>query len=88
MTDARNADDDIPLADTAAVRRPDVQPDTQGEPLLEAELGEQGQGDLGEGDDHPHSGDAPEDLRSEGPVGAVHETSVQDDGEGHHERHR
>lgn len=94
MTDASSADDDIPQADTAATQRPDVQPDTQGVPPLEAELGEQGQGDLAEGDDRPHSGDAPDDLRAEAPAGAVHESSSgpqqdapqggtpQDEGEG------
>lgn len=41
------------------------QPETQGDEPLEAELGEEGQGDLAPEDDRaPHSGDAPTDLRT------------------------
>jgi hypothetical protein len=40
------------------------QPETQGDEPLEAELGEDGQGDLAPEDEGlPHSGDAPSDLR-------------------------
>jgi hypothetical protein len=40
------------------------QPETQGDGPLEAELGEDGQGDLAPEDEGlPHSGDAPSDLR-------------------------
>ncbi|PVE97944.1 hypothetical protein [Microbacterium sp. TPD7012] len=41
------------------------QPETQGDEPLEAELGEDGQGDLAREDEGtPHSGDAPTDLRT------------------------
>lgn len=41
------------------------QPETQGEEPLEAELGEDGQGDLSPADENSaHSGDAPTDLRT------------------------
>ncbi|GAA2939033.1 hypothetical protein GCM10010458_24560 [Microbacterium luteolum] len=41
------------------------QPETQGDEPLEAELGEDGQGDLAAEDEGgPHSGDAPTDLRT------------------------
>ncbi|KJQ52483.1 hypothetical protein [Microbacterium sp. SA39] len=40
------------------------QPETQGDEPLEAELGEDGQGDLAPEDDGQHSGDAPDDLRT------------------------
>lgn len=65
--------DDVPAADAAIVGRPDLQPDSQGDVPLAAELGEDGQGDLAEGDEHLHSGDAPDDLRVSGPSGEVHE---------------
>ena len=40
------------------------QPETQGEDALEAELGDDGQGDLAPEDEGAqHSGDAPQDLR-------------------------
>lgn len=39
------------------------QPESQGDEPLEAELGDDGQGDLAPGDDEPGSGDAPRDLR-------------------------
>lgn len=39
------------------------QPETQGDEPLEAELGDDGQGDLAPGDDDPGSGDVPGDLR-------------------------
>lgn len=39
-------------------------PETQGDDVLEAELGDDGQGDLApEGEGRQHSGDAPADLR-------------------------
>ncbi len=41
------------------------QPDTQGDDPLEAELGEDGQGDIDLGDLADPSGDAPRDLRVE-----------------------
>jgi len=69
MTDSMNAADDVPGPDAAIAGRPDLQPDTQGDPPLEAELGEDGQGDL-DGEDG-HSGDGPEDLRSSAPAGPV-----------------
>lgn len=41
-----------------------AQPETQGDVPLEAELGDDGQGDLAPEDEGPqHSGDAPSDLR-------------------------
>lgn len=41
-----------------------LQPETQGDEPLEAELGEDGQGDLAPEDEgSQHSGDAPTDLR-------------------------
>lgn len=67
-------DEDMPDQDSAIVGRPGLQPDTQDDVPLEAELGEDGQGDLAEGDSgRQHSGDAPEDLRTEAPSGDVHE---------------
>jgi|GEM_PF-2855762 len=71
MTDSMNTDGDMPEPDAAIVGRPDLQPDTQGDPPLDADLGDDGQGDLdGEG---RHSGDAPDDLRSQAPSGPVEE---------------
>lgn len=43
----------------------EAEPDTQGSDPLEADLGEDGQGDMAEGEDGAHSGDAPDDLRVE-----------------------
>ncbi|MEJ6553781.1 hypothetical protein PQI51_01925 [Microbacterium esteraromaticum] len=63
---------DVPAADAAVAGRPDLQPDSQGDDPLEAELGDDGQGDLAEGDGRQHSGDAPDDLRTEAPSGDVH----------------
>lgn len=41
-----------------------AQPETQGEDSIDAEIGENGQGDLAPEDEGaPHSGDAPTDLR-------------------------
>lgn len=40
-----------------------AQPETQGEDPVDAELGEEGQGDLAPGDEPAASGDAPRDLR-------------------------
>lgn len=41
-----------------------LQPETQGDEPIEAELGEEGQGDLAPEDEgNGHSGDAPTDLR-------------------------
>ncbi|MEV7632210.1 hypothetical protein AB0N64_07370 [Microbacterium sp. NPDC089318] len=65
--------DEIPAADANIAGRPDLQPDSQGDVPLDAELGEDGQGDLAEGDEQQHSGDAPDDLRTAGPSGEVHE---------------
>lgn len=80
MTDSMNSAEDVPQPDSAVVGRPDLQPDTQDDPPLEAELGEDGQGDLdGEG---LHSGDAPEDLRTDAPSGPVEERSGGDDHRG------
>ncbi|WP_309128358.1 hypothetical protein [Microbacterium sp.] len=76
MSDAAGVPDDaedMPKQDSAIVGRPDLQPDTQDDVPLEAELGDDGQGDLAEGDARQHSGDAPEDLRTEAPSGEVHE---------------
>lgn len=43
----------------------DEQPETQGEEALEAELGDDGQGDISPEDEGVgHSGDAPTDLRT------------------------
>ncbi|WP_435748543.1 hypothetical protein [Microbacterium sp. PMB16] len=48
-----------PLANSTA------QPETQGDEPLDAELGEDGQGDLAPEDEgSAHSGDAPSDLRT------------------------
>lgn len=68
-TDSMDAADDVPASDAAIVGRPDLQPDTQGVLPLDAELGDDGQGDLdGEG---RHSGDGPDDLRSSATSGPV-----------------
>lgn len=76
-SDSLIPDDDstteIPTADAAVTGRPELQPDTQGDEPLDAELGDDGQGDLAEGDEQLHSGDAPTDLRTEAPSGEVHE---------------
>ncbi|WP_313356650.1 hypothetical protein [Microbacterium sp.] len=76
-SDSMNHDDastaEVPPADAAVVGRPDLQPDSQGDEPLDAELGDDGQGDLAEGDEQLHSGDAPTDLRTEAPSGEVHE---------------
>ncbi|GAA2885765.1 hypothetical protein [Microbacterium esteraromaticum] len=69
--------DEVPAADAAVAGRPDLQPDSQGDAPLDAELGEDGQGDLAEGDGSQHSGDAPGDLRTQAPSGEVHEQSAQ-----------
>ncbi|MDQ0615434.1 hypothetical protein QF046_003075 [Microbacterium sp. W4I4] len=71
MTDSMDAAGDTPEPDAAVVGRPDLQPDSQGDAPLDAELGEDGQGDLAEGDGAQHSGDAPDDLRSDGASGPV-----------------
>lgn len=80
-SDSLIPDDDstteVPATDAAVAGRPDLQPDSQGEVPLDAELGEDGQGDLAEGDEQLHSGDAPTDLRTEAPSGEVHEKSAQ-----------
>lgn len=69
-----DGDEDVPEEDAAIVGRPDLQPDTQEDVPLDAELGEDGQGDLAEGDARQqHSGDAPGDLRTEAPSGEVQE---------------
>ena len=60
-------DDDIPAEDTAATRLPGLQPESQGDEPLETEIGDDGQGDLGEGDLQQHSGDGPDDLRTSAP---------------------
>lgn len=65
--------DEIPTEDASIAGRPDLQPDSQGDEPLDAELGEDGQGDLAEGDVQQHSGDAPDDLRTAGSSGAVRE---------------
>ena len=67
-------DEDVPQQDAAVTGRPDLEPDTQEDVPLDAEIGDAGQGDLGEGDDRrQHSGDAPDDLRTEAPSGEVRE---------------
>ncbi|MEE2815656.1 hypothetical protein [Microbacterium sp. nov. GSS16] len=80
-SDSLNPEDDstteVPAADAAVAGRPDLQPDSQGDDPLDAELGEDGQGDLAEGDEQLHSGDAPTDLRTEAPSGDVHEGTAQ-----------
>ncbi|MFJ4172574.1 hypothetical protein [Microbacterium sp. NPDC089696] len=49
---------------TDTARTDTEQPETQGEEPLDAELGDDGQGDLAPEDEGPqHSGDAPADLR-------------------------
>ncbi|MGX1792748.1 hypothetical protein ACWIDW_07355 [Microbacterium sp. NPDC055312] len=68
---------EVPPADAAVVGRPDLQPDSQGDEPLDAELGEDGQGDLAENDEQLHSGHAPTDLRTEAPSGEVHEESAR-----------
>jgi len=73
MSDPRDAAGDTPEPDADIVGRPDLQPDTQGDLPVDAELGEDGQGDLAEGDEGAHTGDAPDDLRSEAASGPVHE---------------
>ncbi|MFC7788821.1 hypothetical protein ACU045_07530 [Microbacterium sp. MAHUQ-60] len=76
MTDTSNSAEDVPQPDAAIVGRPDLQPDTQDDVPLTAELGEDGQGDLdAEG---LHSGDAPDDLRTDAPSGPVEERSDDD----------
>lgn len=78
MTDPRNAAGDTPQPDAAVVGRPDLQPDTQEDVPLDAEFGEDGQGDLAEGDGRQqHSGDAPDDLRTAGPSGPVQERHAE-----------
>lgn len=70
MSDPMNesaAADEIPEDDIAATRLPGLQPETQGDEPLETEIGDEGQGDLGEGDVHPHSGEGPTDLRTSAP---------------------
>ena len=80
-SDSLNSEDDstteVPAADAAVAGRPDLQPDSQGDDPLDAELGEDGQGDLAEGDEQLHSGDAPTGLRTEAPSGDVHEGAAQ-----------
>lgn len=80
-SDSLNPEDDatteVPAADAAVAGRPDLQPDSQGDDPLDAELGEDGQGDLAEGDEQLHSGDAPTDLRTEAPSGDVHKDTAQ-----------
>lgn len=74
MSDPRNAAGDTPEPDSLITGRPDLQPDTQEDVPLDAALGEDGQGDLGEGDGREqHSGDAPDDLRTDAPSGPVQE---------------
>ena len=77
MTDASTSipdpDDDIPTEDTAATRLPGLQPETQGDEPIETEIGDEGQGDLGEGDLQQHSGDAPDDLRTSAPAPDAHD---------------
>jgi len=58
---------DIPAEDTAATRKPSLQPETQGDEPIDTEIGHDGQGDLGEGDLQQHSGDGPDDLRTSAP---------------------
>ncbi|NII69884.1 hypothetical protein [Microbacterium ulmi] len=64
--DARAAADGIPAPDLGA-SFDEVQPETQGESPIDAELGGDGQGDiLGEdGSRSPKDDDAPDDLRVE-----------------------
>ena len=54
----------MPEPDASALGA-ESEPDTQGSDPLEADLGEDGQGDMAESDDGGHSGDAPDDLRVE-----------------------
>ncbi len=60
-------DGEVPEVDATVVGKDGLQPETQGDEPLDAELGDEGQGDLGEGDGRQHSGDAPDDLRTEPP---------------------
>lgn len=76
MTDSMNSAEDVPQPDAAVIGRPDLQPDTQDDVPLTAELGEDGQGDLDK--EGLHSGDAPDDLRTDAPSGAVEERSDDD----------
>ncbi|MEI3842787.1 MULTISPECIES: hypothetical protein [Microbacterium] len=77
MSDARPADgdatsrEDVPAEDATIAERPGLQPETQGDEPLDADLGEEGQGDVGHEEDARHSGDAPDDLRTAGPSGPV-----------------
>ena len=73
----RTRDEEVPAADSAIAGRPDLQPDSQGDEPLDAELGDAGQGDLAEGDVATHSGDAPQDLRTDAPSGDVNERTAQ-----------
>ncbi|MFD5226409.1 hypothetical protein ACFWHT_12375 [Microbacterium sp. NPDC058342] len=76
MSESMDAAGNTPEMDAAIAGRPDLQPDTQGDVPLDAELGEDGQGDLAEGDERQHSGDAPDDLRTEAPSGPVEESGA------------
>lgn len=80
-SDPQNRSEEIPAEDAAVVGRPDLEPDTQGDVPLDAELGEDGQGDLAPGDEEQHSGDAPDDLRTSAPSGEVH-TEQRSSGQG------
>jgi len=77
MSDATGSpdyDEDVPQQDATVIGRPDLEPDTQEDVPLDAEIGDDGQGDLGEGDGRrQHSGDGPDDLRTDAPSGEVHE---------------
>jgi len=57
-------DGEVPAEDTAATRKPSLQPETQGDEPIDTEISYDGQGDLGEGDMQQHSGDGPDDLRT------------------------
>lgn len=70
MSDAQplpNGEGEMPEVDATVVGRDALQPETQGDEPVDAELGEDGQGDMAEGDGPQHSGDAPDDLRTEPP---------------------
>lgn len=73
----RTRRDEVPAEDAVVAERPDLQPDSQDGVPLEAELGQDGEGDLAEGDLGQHTGAAPTDLRTDGPSGEVRENGAQ-----------
>jgi len=65
MTDSSRGTEDVPAEDLAA-SFDEIQPETQGGSPLDAELGEDGQGDiLAEDEPTASDEDPPEDLRVE-----------------------